>query len=121
MTETERVEMTRAYIALSNAHRLEQTLSLFEEDATYYSDYVGSFDGKAAIARMMEAFYQRCPDIYWQVEKYQYSNSEGAVTFEFIRHATDRESGEPVSAAGRDIVRFSDRGLIRRVEVYKPG
>ncbi|GFS06376.1 SnoaL-like domain-containing protein [Elysia marginata] len=120
MTETERVEMTRAYIALSNAHRLEQTLFLFEDDATYYSDYVGAFDGKAAIARMMEAFYQRCPDIYWQVEEYRYSNSEDAVTFEFIRHATDRESGEPVSAAGRDIVRFSDRGLIRRVEVYKP-
>ncbi len=119
MTETEWTEMARAYIALSNAHKLEQILSLFEDDATYYSDYVGSFEGKAAIAMMMEAFFNRCPDIYWQVEKYQYTNSEGAVTFEFIRHATDRETGETISVAGKDIVRFSDRGLISRVDVYK--
>ena len=49
MTDTELIEMTRAYIVLSNAHQLVQILSLLEDDATFYSDYLGFFEGKVAI------------------------------------------------------------------------
>ncbi|WP_211825107.1 nuclear transport factor 2 family protein [Kistimonas asteriae] len=119
MTETELIEMARAYVALSNAHQLELVLSLFAEDATYYSAYVGSFEGKAAIASMMEAFFNRYQDIYWQVEAYQYTE-EGTIIFDFIRHATDSETGEFVEVAGREVVIFSDKSLISRVEVYRP-
>ncbi|GAA4650449.1 hypothetical protein GCM10023116_27320 [Kistimonas scapharcae] len=119
MTETELIEMARAYVALSNAHQLELVLALFAEDATYYSAYVGSFDGKAAIATMVEAFYHLYPDVYWQVQSYQYAGND-AVIFDFVRQATDSENGEFVEAAGREVVIFADTGLISRVEVYRP-
>ena len=68
---------------------------------------------------MMAACFHRCPDICWQVEEYQCIKA-GTIAFDFIRHATDTLTGESLNAAGSEIVRFSDKGLIRSVEVYRP-
>ena len=49
MTEIESIELARAYVAVSNAHRVELILPMFSADAVYTSSAVGEFNGPAAI------------------------------------------------------------------------
>ena len=119
VSETERLELTKAYVALSNAHRVELVLTMFAEDASYHSPNVGVFDGKNAIGDMMREFFSRFPDVHWHVGDYE-STPAGSVRFKFVMVATEAETGKRVQRSGAEEIEFSDDGFIRRLEVLKP-
>ena len=66
MTKTELNELAKAYIALSNAHRIDLVLSMFAAGASYSSSVTGDFRGRAAIGDMMHHFFNDHPDVHWQ-------------------------------------------------------
>jgi len=119
MNLTERIELTKAYVALSNAHRLDLVLPLFAAEATYRSTYVGEFAGKPAIGRMMVKFFTRFPDVYWEVEAYR-GLGTNAVEFAFVMTATEAATGQAVRRQAVETLEFTDAGLIVRVAVTDP-
>ncbi|HRY16271.1 MAG TPA: nuclear transport factor 2 family protein, partial [Candidatus Competibacteraceae bacterium] len=93
MNTLEQIELTKAYVALSNAHRLEFILPLFAEQALYHSTFVGEFTGRSAIHSMMTDFFARFPDVYWTVTEYR-SVDESTVEFAFTMTATAAATGQ---------------------------
>jgi ketosteroid isomerase-like protein len=116
MNATERIELAKAYVALSNAHRLALILSMFADQATYHSPHVGEFKGKAAIGEMMAEFFSRFPDVHWNTFEYACTENE-AVAFEFQMAATEALTGKKIERDGIERIEFSDEGHILRVEV----
>ena len=49
MNESEQIELAKAYVALSNAHKLEFVLPMFADKAVYHSSHVGEFKGREAL------------------------------------------------------------------------
>jgi hypothetical protein len=115
VTETESIELARAYVALSNSHRLELIVPLFAEDACYSSSAVGEFQGPAAIGNMMRGFFRRYPDVFWLCENFRYDDNR--VSFEFNLQAIDAESGAYLQRSGIERITYDARGLIKKLEV----
>ena len=115
MTETEAIELTRAYVALSNAHRVELIQPLFAADAVYSSSAVGEYHGPAAIAEMMRAFFARYPDVCWQCENYRCTS--GRVSFDFSLQASDAQSDEQLRRGGIETIEYNADGRIERLDV----
>lgn len=118
MTENEQIEAARAYVALSNAHRLDWIFPMFDEHASYSSAFTGEVSGKAAIVPMMQGFFARIPDVYWQVDSYRYLE-DGCVEFAFTRMGTDLATKKPERARGVERIYFAKNGLISRIDVLK--
>ena len=118
MTNIEQVEAAKAYVALSNAHRLDWISPMFDESASYYSALLGDFQGKTSIIDMMTSFFLRVPDVNWHVTSYRSLNGS-IVEFEFLRTGTDVDSDKPVKAPGIERIFFSQEGFISRIEVHK--
>ena len=118
MTNDEQVEAARAYVALSNAHRLDWISPMLDESASYYSAFLGDFQGKSAILDMMTAFFSKIPDVNWHVNSYRNLNGS-CVELEFVRTGKDIESDESVNVPGIERIFFSIEGLISRIEVHK--
>lgn len=118
MNNIELVEATKAYVALSNAHRLDWISPMLDENASYYSVLLGDFQGKDAIIDMMTSFFSKVPDVSWYVTGYRNLNGS-SVEFEFLRTGTDTESDSSVKVPGIERVFFSQEGLITRIEVHK--
>jgi hypothetical protein len=115
MTETETIELARAYVALSNSHRLELIVPLFAGDAVYSSSAVGEFQGPAAIGDMMRGFFMRYPDVFWLCGDFRYDDNR--VSFEFSLQAMDAETGAHLQRSGIERIAYDDRGLIKKLEV----
>lgn len=115
MTETESIDLARAYVALSNAHRTDLILPLFAADAVYRSSAVGEHSGAAAIAAMMQAFFTRYPDVHWQCRRYRCDGNR--VSFDFELRATATDDGGSLRRSGIEHIEFDTRGLIRALEV----
>ena len=115
MTETEAIELARAYVALSNAHHTGLIVNLFSEDAVYCSTAVGEFHGRTAIGDMMRGFFTRYPDVFWSCDNFLYKANE--VSFDFELRAQDAESGDRLQRGGVERIVFGDTGLIKRLEV----
>lgn len=115
MTEIESIELSRAYVAVSNAHRVELILPMFSADAVYTSSAVGEFNGPAAIGDMMQGFFARYPDVFWFAENYRYDSNR--VTFDFSLQATEAGSGEHLQRFGVERIEFDASGLISKLEV----
>ncbi|MFK0570269.1 nuclear transport factor 2 family protein [Endozoicomonas sp.] len=118
MTNTEQIEAARAFVALSNAHRLDWISPMFDENASYYSAFLGDFLGKTAILDMMTSFFSKIPDVNWHISSYRNLNGS-CVELEFVRTGTDIESEQPVNVSGLERFFFSKEGLISRIEVHK--
>ena len=118
MTNDEQVEAARAYVALSNAHRLDWISPMLDESASYYSAFLGDFQGKSAILDMMTAFFSKITDVNWHVNSYRSLNGS-CVELEFVRTGTDIELDESISVPGIERIFFSNEGLISRIEVHK--
>lgn len=118
MTENEQIEAARAYVALSNAHRLDWIFPMFDENASYSSAFTGDVSGKAAIVPMMRTFFARIPDVHWQVDSYRYIEG-GCVEFAFTRMGSDIATKELERARGVERIYFAKNGLISRIEVLK--
>jgi hypothetical protein len=119
LSESELIELTRAYVALSNAHQLPFVLPMFDKNATYLSAYVGEFKGRDLIASMMGDFFTRYTDVHWLVEDYQ-PLGDAAVGFKFVMTATDSQGGEPISRSAYEILKFNHQGYIEFLQVKDP-
>jgi ketosteroid isomerase-like protein len=116
VTKTETLEVAKAYVALSNAHRLELILSMFADQAIYCSPHVGEFKGRDSIGEMMAEFFSRFPDVRWTVLSYA-CTQKGVVEFEFEMTATEALNGKKVGRRGKERIEFADEGQIVRLEV----
>ena len=119
ISESELIELTRAYIALSNAHQLQFVLPMFDENATYFSAFVGEFKGRDKIGDMMVDFFTRYTDVHWLVEEYQ-PLGDAEVGFNFVMTATDSQGGEPISRSAYEILEFNHQGYIEFLQVKEP-
>lgn len=115
MTETEALELSRAYVALSNAHRVELIVPMFSSNAVYTSSALGEFAGPTAIGKMMQGFFDAYPDAFWLAENYRYDKNR--VTFDFSLQANAATSGEHLQRQGVERIEFDVRGLISKLEV----
>ena len=112
------LEMTKAYIALSNTHRLDLVFGLIADDAVYESANVGEHHGKPAIKTMMQQFFDQFPDVIWETRHLRLdSNAERTVAFEFMMSATERQRGTRIQRTGNERIVFNKEGLIERVIV----
>jgi hypothetical protein len=116
MNHIERMEFAKAYVALSNAHRLSLILPMFAENAVYHSPHVGEFNGRKAIGEMMADFFRRFPDVFWNVSEYLDAGRE-TVEFDFLMTATEALTGNLIERSGIERIEFTDDGLIVHLEV----
>ena len=116
MTEIEATELARAYVALSNAHRVDLIRPMFADDAVYYSSAVGEYQGVEAISEMMQDFFARYPDVFWLSEDFHYASNR--VSFSFSLQAIDAQSGSSLQRRGIEHIDFDPQGRIKRLEVH---
>ena len=115
MTESEAIELCRAYVALSNAHRVELILPMFSARAVYTSSALGEFVGPGAIGAMMQGFFSDYPDAFWLAENYRFDSNR--VTFDFSLQANSATTGEHLQRQGIERIEFDKNGLIKKLEV----
>jgi len=115
MTEIEATELARAYVALSNAHRIDLIGPMFAEDAVYHSSAVGEYQGVESINEMMQTFFDRYPDVFWLSEDFRYASNR--VSFSFSLQATDAQTGSLLQRNGIEHIDFDPQGRIKRLEV----
>lgn len=115
MTEIEAIELSRAYVALSNAHRVELIMPMFSATAVYNSSAVGEFTGPQEIEKMMRGFFTRYPDVFWLAENYRCEDNR--VTFDFSLQANAATTGEHLQRQGIERIEFDENGMIEKLEV----
>jgi len=114
--EIERVELAKAYVALSNSHRLDLIISMFADDARYQSSNVGSFAGTGAIRNMMGGFFDRYPDVFWDAHNFSHIDAR-TIEFKFLMTATDKQTYQRIERSGEEEIEFNEAGLITRLKV----
>jgi hypothetical protein len=119
MSPAEQIALARAYVALSNAHRVDLILPMFADAVTYHSVNVGRFEGGDAIGSMMADFFARLPDVAWDVREYR-CVGDGTVDFDFRMTATDADTGDSIERTGLETIAFTSEGYISRIEVANP-
>ena len=115
MTDIEYIELARAYVALSNAHRTDLIQPLFAEQAIYRSSAVGEHRGASAIITMMQGFFARYADVFWECHNYRCTANR--VSFDFELRATDAQDGSRLERGGVEHIEFDHHGLIQRLDV----
>jgi hypothetical protein len=115
MTDQKLIELSRACVALSNAHHMELILAMFEKEAIYTSA-VGQFKGADAIEEMIAGFFARYTDVHWQTRNYRCDHN--AVTFDFILNATEENTKSPIERSGFEQIEFNSQENINRLEVH---
>jgi len=110
------VELARKYVEHSNAHDLEEIQKMFLDNASYESAYAGKFEGWESIAEMMKDFFERVPDVEWQVGGYE-DVEENVVEFAFVMRGTDSKNGERIERHGVERIGFTDSGRICHIDV----
>ena len=116
VSESDKVDLAKAYVALSNAHRLQFIVPMFADNASYHSANVGVFNGRKAIGSMMTSFFNRFPDVYWKVRDYR-CTTKGSVEFDLEMSAIETATGEHIRRAGIEEIEFTCNGFIARLEV----
>lgn len=120
MSNAEQIELVKAYVALSNAHRVELISPMLAEAAVYDSDNVGRHAGREAIVLMMRDFFDRYDDARWDIVDYQ-SIERDKVSFEFIMTATEVDSGRHIERVGIETIEFDEGGFICLISVGSVG
>lgn len=115
MTDNELIELARAYVALSNAHRVDLIMPMFAAGAGYSSNRVGDHRGRATIGDMMHGFFSRHADVYWQAQNF--SCAEHIVSFDFSMRASATESDPAIEREGQERIEFTADGLIKKIIV----
>jgi hypothetical protein len=111
MTEIELTELAKAYVALSNSHRVDLILPMFAAGAVYSSSEVGEFRGRAAISDVTRAYFDKHPDVHLQAKNFR--GEEHRVSFEFTLTADDGQ----VRRHGVEHLDFTADGSIKKVTV----
>jgi hypothetical protein len=115
MQDNELIELARAYVALSNAHRIDLILPMFATGARYVSTAVGEYRGQAAIGDMMHGFFASYPDVHWQARDFHCEDHQ--VSFKFIMTAGGAENEEDVERRGIERIEFTADGSIKKLSV----
>lgn len=89
---------------------------MLDPAASYRSANVGNFEGRSAIAGMMADFFQRFPDVYWQVAQYRGVDSN-TIEFEFEMTASEASSGVRIVRQGLERLEFTQAGYIKCIIV----
>ena len=116
LSQLEKIELAKAYVALSNAHALAFILPMLSGSARYQSSSVGKFDGRDAIGEMMSGFFSRYPDVNWQVDSFRHG-AENRVEFNFTMTAHEAATGNRIDREGLEQIDFSEDGYIDRISV----
>lgn len=115
MTDSELIELARAYVALSNTHRVDLILSMFAAGAMYSSNTVGEHRGRAAIGDMMHGFFADYPDVYWHADSFQCGDHR--VSFRFELRASAAADGTVIERSGDEHIEFTAEGSIKKIDV----
>mgnify|MGYP003678092989 FL=1 len=115
MRDAELIELARAYVALSNAHRPALIAAMFDHHSSYHSAAFGQFDGVQAIIEMMSGFFQRYPDVHWQAQNFRVSGT--IVSFDFSMQASEAGTGALLQRSGVESIDFDAQGIIRKLVV----
>lgn len=113
MTHTELTELSRAFIALCNSHRIDLVLSMFAAGARYTSSASGDYRGRAAIGDMMHVFFAEHPDVYWQADEFRCDDHR--VSFDFTMTAGNDTGG--IRRQGVEHIDFTADGSIKKITV----
>lgn len=115
MTDTELIELAKAYVALSNSHRVDLIMPMFAAGARYTSSAVGEYRGRAAIGDMMHSFFGKYPNAHWQPANFRCDDHR--VSFDFTLAATDATNGDSLARSGVERVEFTADGSIKKLSV----
>jgi len=115
MTDTELIELAKAYVALSNSHRIDLILPMFTAGAGYSSTTVGEHRGRATIGDMMHGFFNKYPDAHWHATNYRCTDH--CVSFDFTMTANDANNGESLERRGLEQFEFTADGSIKKITV----
>ncbi len=115
MTDIELIELTKAYVALSNAHRIDLIMQMFAAGARYTTTTGGVFRGRAAIADMTQGYFRRYPNAHLHTSNYQCADN--SVSFDFTMKANDVDSGEEIEHSGNEQFEFTADGSIKKITV----
>ncbi len=115
MTDTELIELAKAYVALSNSHRVDLIMPMFAAGARYTSTAVGEHRGRAAIGDVMHGFFNKYPDAHWHATNYRCVDH--CVRFDFTLSANDATSGKALERRGLERFEFTADGSIKIISV----
>lgn len=111
MTDIELIELAKAYVALSNSHRVDLILPMFAAGAVYSSSNAGEFRGRAAIGDDTHTFFGKHPDAHLQAKNFRCDDHR--VSFEFTLTADDGQ----MRRHGVEHLDFTADGSIKKVTV----
>ena len=111
MTDIELTELAKAYVALSNSHRVDLVLQMFAAGAVYSSSLAGEYRGRAAIGDVTHSFFDKHPDVHLQAKNFRCADHR--VSFEFTLTADDGQ----VRRHGVEHLDFTADGSIKKVTV----
>jgi hypothetical protein len=115
MSEIETLELAKAYVALSNAHRSDLIKPMFNSESCYRSSAVGEYHGADDIIEMMRNFFIRFPDVHWQVPQFKCESTKVSFEFELLAH--DAQTGESMERRGLEMIEFDASGCIQLLTV----
>ena len=115
MKDAELIELARAYVALSNAHRVDLILPMFATGALYTSTAVGEHRGQAAIGDMMHGFFAEYPDVHWEAANFQCDDHQVSFKFTMTVNAGDDDPGP--ERRGMERIEFTADGSIKKLAV----
>jgi len=115
MTDTELIELAKAYVALSNSHRIDLIMPMFATGARYTTTTGGIFRGRAAIGDMTKSFFKRYPNAHLHATNYR--SDDHRVRFDFTMTANDASNGEEIESSGNEQFEFTADGSIKKITV----
>ncbi len=115
MKDTELIELAKAYVALSNSHRIDLIMSMFATGTRYTTATGGVFRGRAAIGDMTHSFFKRYPDAHLHATNYNCTDHR--VSFDFTMTANDASSGDRLERSGHEQFEFTADGSIKTITV----
>ncbi|MCP4391894.1 MAG: nuclear transport factor 2 family protein [Gammaproteobacteria bacterium] len=115
MTDTELIELAKAYVALSNSHRIDLIMPMFAAGARYTTTTGGVFRGRAAIGDMTKGFFKRYPNAHLHATNYRCADH--GISFDFTMTANDASSGDVIERSGNEQFEFTADGSIKKITV----
>jgi len=115
MTDTELIELAKAYVALSNSHRVDLIMPMFAAGAIYVSTTGDEFRGRAAIGDITNSFFKRYPNAHLQATNYRCTDHR--VSFDFTITVDDDPSGDGLERSGQEQFEFTVDGSIKKITV----
>ncbi|MCP4391878.1 MAG: nuclear transport factor 2 family protein [Gammaproteobacteria bacterium] len=115
MTDTELIELTKAYVALSNSHRVDLIMPMFAAGARYTSTTGAVFRGRAAIGDMTHGFFKRYPNAHLHATNYRCTDHR--ISFDFTMTANDATTGDGLERSGLEHFEFTADGSVKKITV----